>query len=646
MKLFDYLTPENPIAQLIVYLLLALFMIWSALLILSLLRHLLYWSQINRCKDVGGLRAQQTRAENGQPESVLHLQQAGAEIFQAFQQDKRLQENGPITRHLRAVFEAGWNESQLDSRGLIKNTTDQLFRINSLHRSLLSIFIILGLLGTLFGLADTLASLDTLLHGTNQINNDILGQSLQRLLGTLKSAFAPSIWGVSLTVLGVLIFAFYMRAIALPLSGLLERMTLTVWIPQLVPTTSQKLLDKLQLSERQMQRSFEAAKQVAEFAEGIKEQTGEFGETLGLATKKLKQMTRVSDNLETFSQNFVAGVKVLAPFQQELRGLYQQMLDESRAFQESVQSNIAGSQDFQKQIQNQLNSQHSQLAQVLNSLQSYEAAYVTNRERIDEKLGAVLIQAEKAFESLGQRNEEIGAALDASLGKPLRENLAVSLGAVQIELQGRLTEIKDTLEVQLSSTGERLGRLDEPLNKAAQNFTDTFSNFNETTRGWLEKLQREFANQNETNQQQLHRLETLGEQIPKLLQTLSDSSKNFSDTSGSFAVHGQQLSADVKTLSQNIGTLGTSVEALSEQVTLNKSVAQPDAAERLAKLIERQTNVLQQLGNKIQAVTSGQSRRRETQLHGSDRRSGETQFIASDLRWRDRLRSWLRMGKR
>jgi len=640
MKILDYLTPENPIAQLIIYLLLALFLIWCALLVLSLVRHLLYWSQINRCRDVGGLRAQQTTLEDEQPESVLHSQQAGAEIFQAFQQDKRLQENGPITRHLSAIFEAGWNESQLDARGLVKITTDELFRVNSLHRPLLSIFIILGLLGTLFGLADTLASLDTLLHGNSSLNNDILGQSLQRLLGTLESAFAPSIWGVSLTVLGVLIFAFYMRVIALPLSGLLERMTLTVWIPQLVPTASQKLLDKLQLSEHQMQRSFEAAQEVAEFAESIKEKTGDLGKTLGLATKKLKVMTKVSDNLETFSETFVEGVKVLAPFQQDLRILYQQMTEESRAFQESVKSNIAGSQDFQKQIQNQLNSQHSQLAQVLNSLQSYEAAYVTNRERIDEKLGAVLVQAEKAFESLGQRNEEIGAALDESLGKPLRENLAVNLGAVRSELQGRLAEIKNTLEVTLSSMGDRLGRLDDPLNKAAQNFTDTFSNFNETTRGWLEKLQREFANQNETNQQQLEQLKTLGKQIPDLLQTLSESSRNFSETSGSFAAHGKQLSADVTALSQNISTLGTSIGSLSEQVSLGKPSTRTNAEERLVELIGQQTGVLKQLGAKIQSLTAAQPRRREPAVVSDDGLRQE-QFQPR-LRWRDRFKRLFR----
>lgn len=589
MKILEYLKPENPIAKWIVVALLFLFAFWFGVLILNLWQHRSLLNKIKRCRSVDGLRPKED-VNSAKPTSSIAFNESSETIFRSFVVAKDLHPGEPISRHLRAIFDAGRNESQLDPRGLIKNTTDELFRINSLHRSVLSIFIILGLLGTLFGLADSMASLDSLLHGTSQLNNDTLSQGLQGLLGTLRGAFAPSIWGVSLTVLGVLLFAFYMRVAALPLSGLLERMTLTVWVPQLVPTPSQKLRERLQLSRDQMERSVDAAKQVTEFAEDIQSKTGTLRETLGLTTDAFKQMTEVAERLDSSSRHFETGVMALVPFQDDLRTLYQQMKDESRAFQESVQRNIAGSEDFQQRIQGQLNSQHQELVRVLSALQSYETAYLKSREGIDENLLAVSKKAEHAFESLSRRNEEITQALDTALGKPLREDLTQRLGGVEAALHTGLGEMKGTLEVQLVSLGEKLGRLDVPLNTVALKFDETFSNFEQSTREWLAKQQLEFAKQNDTGQQQLQRLESLSEQVPKLLEQLTTSSNNFSESSSTFATHGQQLSQHTNTLSRDIATLGRGVDLLSKQFSAN-----PSDGDHAAAVISQLTNLVEEL---------------------------------------------------
>lgn len=513
MKILEYLKPENVIAKWVVYLLAALFILWLGSLLWSLWQHLRFFKSIEGCQDVHSLRERIT-AQNDDTEdrSVLEQARAGRFAFQSFQSVNRLQNDDPITRHLRAIFEAGWTESQLDTSTLIKNTAAEIFRLNYLHRSLLSIFIVLGLLGTLFGLADTMSSLDALLRGTSQLNNATLSQSLQSLLGTLKSAFAPSIWGVSLTVLGVLLYALYMRAIVLPLSGLLERTTLTVWIPQLMPTASQRLQERLRLSREQMERAVTASHEVTEFAEDIRSKTGSLRETLGLTDDAFKKMADVADRLGSFSNQFAQGVKGLTSFQSDLRTLYQQMADESRAFQQSVQLNIASSEEFQKQTQAQLNSHHEQTANLLKALHSYESAYIENRGRIDQGLTGVLEKAQGAYESLGRRNEEMTQALDEALGKPLRETLGRDMEGVQ----KHLAEVSETLHVQLTSLGQKLGQLDQPLNSAAKNFSETFSNFDESTKDWLTRLQLEFAKQNDTNQKQLARLEALTQQIPQL----------------------------------------------------------------------------------------------------------------------------------
>jgi hypothetical protein len=513
MKILEYLKPENVIAQWVVYLLAALFVFWLGSLLWSLRRHLHFFKEIKSCQDVRSLRDRITTQNDGTDDrSSLTEARTGRDAFQSFESLNRLQKDSPIVRHLRAIFDAGRTEGQLDVASLIRNTTAEIFRLNSLHRSLLSIFIVMGLLGTLFGLADTMSSLDALLRGTAQLNNATLSQSLQSLLGTLKSAFAPSIWGVSLTVVGVLLFAIYMRAIILPLSGLLERTTLTIWVPQLMPTASQRLQERVRLSRQEMDRAIAAQKEVTEFAEEISSKTGSLRETLGLTDGAFKKMADVAERLNSFSNQFAQGVKGITGFQQDLRSLYQQMAEESRAFQQSVQLNIAGSEEFQKQIQAQLNSHHQQTASMLKALQSYETAYITNRGRIDEGLAGVLDKAQGAYESLSRRNEEITQALDEALGKPLRESLGRDMAAVH----KNLAQVSETLQVQLTSLSNKLGQLDQPLNTAARNFSDTFSNFDEATRDWLTKQQLEFARQNDTNQKQLARLEALTQQIPQL----------------------------------------------------------------------------------------------------------------------------------
>jgi methyl-accepting chemotaxis protein len=591
MKLLDYLRPENPIAKWIVVVLLLLFAGWLLLLGWNLAWHLIYSAQIKRCRDVRDLRPEEPTLIDNESGSRSVAVRASESVFLNFAQAKKI-ERGPISRHLRAIFEAGRNESQLDARGLIKNTSEELFRLNSLHRSLLSIFIIVGLLGTLFGLADTMASLDSLLHGTT-LTNDTLSQGLRSLLGTLRGAFAPSIWGVFLTVVGVLLFAFYLRAVALPLAGLLERTTLTVWIPQLVPTPSQRTRERLQLSEQQMERVIEASGQVDKYSTEIQSKTGSLVETLGLTTDAFKQMSAVAVRLDTFSQRFEKSVGALGSFQDDLRQLYKQMADESRAFQESVQQNITGSEEFQQRIQAQLTSQHTELIQFLSALRGYESAYVKSREGIDNKLADTLDKAEKAFASLSRRNEEITQSLDDVLGKPLRENLARDLGAVGSHLDG----LTSALEVHSKDMGQVLGRLDKPFNEATRSITDTFSNFDEKVRVWLETIQREFEKQNGINQRQLQRLETLSDQIPKLLEQLTTSSDGFSENSKRFAEQGQQLNQSTNTLLETTNTLSGVVEVINQ----NLSEQMDGSKQHVAQLLTSQTNALQDLRKKVES---------------------------------------------
>lgn len=98
------------------------------------------------------------RPKSNQPE-LLNFQDHANAAFKSFCDAKGLSPKSVIARHLRAIFDAGINESRLEVTPLVKNTGSYLLRSSNLFRSVLSLFIIIGLLGTLGGLASTLGQL-------------------------------------------------------------------------------------------------------------------------------------------------------------------------------------------------------------------------------------------------------------------------------------------------------------------------------------------------------------------------------------------------------------------------------------------------------------------------------------------------------
>ena len=214
-------------------------------------------------------------------------------IFRDFCAERSLDQNSFISKHLKSIFLAGWDESHLEVSELINHTASNLFRWNSLLRSVLAIFIVIGLLGTLFGLTDSLVELSPALKVSAETqtstengkasapidvdseNSRQMTEALSDLMDDIKGAFAPSIAGVFFTILGVILYSIFLRFACHPVKSMLEQSTLTIWAPQLYPTTSQKLIQTLQQSESQMQKGFETA---AQFSESVKKVHGNIDE--------------------------------------------------------------------------------------------------------------------------------------------------------------------------------------------------------------------------------------------------------------------------------------------------------------------------------------------------------------------------------
>ena len=618
----EYLSPTNLIASGIVKLLQYSFSIWCVgLLVYGIFLLIIYW-QIRKNQNIQSLVA--TRQDRNLDFEDSDPKVDAENVFAEFCKKRSLGKGSPVAKHLKAIFLAGWDESRLEVGELINHTTSNLFRWNSLFRSVLAVFIVIGLLGTLFGLTDSLTELspalkESVANETTTENNERMTQILSELLDKIKGAFAPSIWGIVFTIAGVILYGVYLQIACHPVKSILERLTLATWVPQLYPTTSQKLIQTLHESEAQMRSGYQTAVQVGELVENVQGGISDFNENLKRANaitqplsdsasqinKAASQINSAADmlskgfteNLSKFSQEFAANVNRLTGFQDEIRSLHQQ-------FQE------AANQKLNQQTQ-KLEDQTQNLANVLDTLKNYEEAYIKSREQIDETLQKFINVATEANTSVHERNREWFEKINAGNHqyfseihsqlktdfteiqqtqknelKTLANGLATNLENAQRVLDERLTvlnnrlenfdtplietvgEIRKTFDEQLKILNNRLENFDTPLIEAANQVRGTFRDLVNYMNRIVGDLQMEIKKQNESYAEQLTGVRSLNASVVNLLNQLDENSKNQKNAVNALSSNVGELTADTQNLAAAITSFTSDSGALSHSIAI------------------------------------------------------------------------------
>jgi len=514
------------------------------------------------------------------------LEENESEIFRLFCKNKFVQERTVVIEHLKSIFLSGWKESRLEVSELLNYTTSVLFQKNNLLRSVLASFIVLGLLGTLFGLSDSLANLSPVLGTSDfQKTNEGITYSLRQLLSHLKSAFAPSICGVALTVIGVLIYGFYLRFVCSPVKSILERLTLTIWVPQLYPTTSQKLIETLQQSEQQMHQSFEAARKVAELADSVQTGIVDFNENLsranlvtGSLTKAVSDINQAADmisiafatRLSKFSDEFSGSVSRLTSFQEDLRILYQKMIDESDAFQSGIRQT--------------LNSQNVSLVNIMKTFKNYEDAYIDERGKIDAKLQTFLNEATEVNTSINAQNRSL-------------------IGEIRNQLTKDLREIRDTIHAGLNSITERFDSFDVPVKSAAEKIEGSNETFYKLMREIITDLQREIQRQNDNYKQHLISLTEVKQRVWDLLVHLGENDRLQTIELQKLTETSNKLSEGIVSLSLNVNNLTSKTGVFINSVnTIEQSIQ--SLGKETQELIAKTSTNIDPLGNIINSFST------------------------------------------
>ena len=151
--LSEYLYPTNPIALGIIWCLIGFFGVWFIGLITCWRWLRTEQKHIENNQDIQLLVTAREKQDRGREGTDQEADRENA--FSEFCKESSLNRRSPIAKHLKAIFGAGWDETRLEVGELINHTTSDLFKWNNLFRSLLAVFIVIGLLGTLFGLTDS-----------------------------------------------------------------------------------------------------------------------------------------------------------------------------------------------------------------------------------------------------------------------------------------------------------------------------------------------------------------------------------------------------------------------------------------------------------------------------------------------------------
>ncbi|MBF0342591.1 MAG: MotA/TolQ/ExbB proton channel family protein [Nitrospirae bacterium] len=553
--LVSYLRPSNTIAMSVVMFLIILFVIWLLALSFQAITIIRKRRLINKLSYVDAL------ASFREGYTYVKKQNKHEKAFELFLSDNKVSRNSIIAKHIHTIFEAGIKGSQLEIASLLNHTNHQLFAANNLLKNVLSVFIIIGLLGTLFGLADSLAhlSLITDVNDTKQFKNDI-SFALRDLLVSLKSAFAPSIWGVMFTIAGVFAYGLYINFSCNPLKTSLEYKTLNVWLPELYPTTTQELYKTLQQSEQHMRENFKAAKEVANLAQSIKDETGDFKQNLKSANSLLVPLSITTEQLNTTSQlldkdfcnrlmlftsEFAKSVNSLTSFQAELRTLYDQM--------------IKGSETLEQNLTRSLSVQQAEIHDIIFSIKKYEKSFLELQEKLDTNVLAFINEAKEATTSVSKSNRDI-----------VEQNLK--------NLTASLNELNYILQTGLISILERFNRFDTPVKGAADKIESNFENYNKLIQGMLSELQKEIIQQGARYSQHLTEGNELKDRIEKLFTQVDiNSAKQITSIDG-FVKNVESLNATAAKLLQGTENMLTALQHSSDANSLSNNIPKLTAA--------------------------------------------------------------------
>lgn len=498
-----------------------------------------------------------------------------------------------LFEHVKAIYDAGAQSSRLDADLLVKNTVDKIFTSVDSVKTSISLFLVMGILGTLAGLAISIG-------GFNGANFVMTGQSsstaneLSLLFGNLRGAFAPSMWGVFFTIVFVFIYSWKIQEGCInKVSEKLTINTIRYWLPRLYPTDFQRgdqSLVKLNATianadginngvrtlEKNLSSSNQTLQQLAKVSDDIQKASDRFDKS----TDKIVKIKELYEELKKTNDNFHTSLESL------IRSATQDRKDSYKEYMEIVQKNAAAVQEANQKVKDQMAQYFDALTVVLKNqnttfsenLQGQINTWKATLQSQSTELQAVISQLKSYdtnfFQNLNDTKESLNASIE------INRNAAVA----NQELGKKLREIEEKL----------LSRQDELIEQIAQPVTDQLREVATTLQGLQQPFIQAAGKISKMADNNIRNINEVIQPVREIAEKLQEK-QNI-------------LSNDERSLAQTLESLQHTMHGLQKTVNVTLAVAGETkgvSPERIQKWFETQTEV---------STTSHTKRQRELEM--------------------------------
>jgi hypothetical protein len=474
----------------------------------------------------------------------------------------------PLFEHLKAIYNAGYKSSRLDSDLLVKNTTNKIFRGIDTVRTLISLFLVVGILGTLVGLAMTITSLRVSSSAAGKYTLD---------LSNLGGAFAPSMWGVFCTIVFVAFFSVLIQEGCINrLTEKLTNSTINTWLPVLYPTDFQKSENSLV----KLNETVKNAENINTGAQGLLRNLAESNETVVALREAANAVTETQTAFNNGASKFTEMKEALSAMQQQIR----EQNDSFLAYMANLASQNKSVADKNLEISNVVKdnylAQSEKLEAVIHTLKMYDENFTEYRKNSEESL-AKSIETNIA---LAQKISDSEEHLVKAIGDPLRQQLAAELQNIGNNIGTAATSLKQ-INNPLVETNRRMGMMFENFGRSFDELLDKLgakAGLSDTERAQIISVGNNAAMSNAKVEEKLEAiLQVLSSQEhtqPQIIQAESNDSVAIAKVE-------EKLSAILQTLRDQRVDM---VQALREQVVAGGSVNIAAAEEKsgLSKIVQ------------------------------------------------------------
>lgn len=498
-----------------------------------------------------------------------------------------------LFEHVKAIYDAGAQSSRLDADLLVKNTVDKIFTSVDSVKTSISLFLVMGILGTLAGLAISIG-------GFNGANFVMTGQSsstaneLSLLFGNLRGAFAPSMWGVFFTIVFVFIYSWKIQEGCInKVSEKLTINTIRYWLPRLYPTDFQRgdqSLVKLNATianadginngvrtlEKNLSSSNQTLQQLTKVSDDIQKASDRFDKS----TDKIVKIKELYDELKKTNDNFHTSLESL------IRSATQDRKDSYKEYMEIVQKNAAAVQEANQKVKDQMAQYFDALTIVLKNqnttfsenLQGQIDTWKATLQTQSTELQAVISQLKAYDTNFFQTVNDTRKSLDVSI--KINNNAA----AANRELGEKLREIEDKL---LTRQDELIEQITQPVTAQLREVATT-----------LQGLQHPF----------IQAAERISKMADNNIRNINEVIQPVREIAEKLQEKQNILANDERSLAQTLESLQHTMHGLQKTVNVTLAVAGETkgvSSERIQKWFETQTEV---------SATSHTKRQRELEM--------------------------------